>query len=247
MTHEHNLPHDSTYLHYPPLKRLSDKEKDRAERALGTPEDIIRIRRQKRTAERQTFELKRMIWQRRLTMLPTEVLEASDASPEEKDFLLGVSNVDPSPRHEITYQELVPGEVVRVDIGREVFRPLPKIRVPDPSPSVPKLQRILGDGEAVGRLVNRISKGRVVFDANRESDIQASIRKQMEFIARVNSAFPDMVNATDADWSEWEALHGIKYRFRDQLVPARDPNPYHQITYRRLVRKGSEQTIVSET
>lgn len=161
-------------------------------------------------------------WQIRQRMLPTEILAASNARSEEVNFLLGGTDTDPDPSHQITYHDLVDsGEEIilpEIDVHRSI---LSRIRVPKQKDERPILQRI---------------KLAQVLDGDR----LRTFTKQIKLSVRVEELTYLAFRASDLTESELHAIEGIR---DENGNPILDPNPDHLPKYRRLVSSHQEAPI----
>jgi len=162
---------------------------------------------------------KRWDWEARKRLLVQEVLDASDATRDEQDFLIGRTDVDPNPTGRINYMELKPGEevvIVPEDIDLK-------------KSAVPQIRHITSPKQPVREKLLDALLWRQVEQTREQS---GTIVRQRELALRVLWAIPMAISASDLSWSEWEAIDGIKDTFGDSTP---DPFPDHTPTYRRLV------------
>ncbi len=124
---------------------------------------------------------KRFDWVARMGFLSHEILDASDATDEEKDFLLGKTDVDPNPSRRINYIKLV--------AGNELIQ-MPELIEDTPTPS-----RVAEMLRKTRRTLRRLGSG--------------LSEKRAFFVQQFRKSIPYVVEASDMDISEWESLRGI--------------------------------------
>ncbi len=161
---------------------------------------------------------KRRDWATRQRLVPGEVLEASDATTEERRFFLGEIDQDPEPLRRVRYYDLAVGEVFE----------LPEVDLK--KPVIPSMRFISRDRQPLRQQIRDIFKS--VTPMSREQE--GSMERQIKFRQRVTDAIGlAWGRGSDMTWTEWETMEGI--RFEDG-TPIIDDEPQHLPTYRRLVR-----------
>lgn len=161
---------------------------------------------------------KRRDWATRQRLIPGEVLEASDATTQERRFFLGEVDQDPEPLRRVRYYDLAVGEVFD----------LPEVDLK--KPILPPMRFISRDRQPLRQQIRDIFKP--VTPMSREQE--GSMERQIKFQQRVGEAIGlAWGRGSDMGWTEWEAMEGIRFEDGSPII---DDEPEHLPTYRRLVR-----------
>lgn len=191
---------------YPPLRRRRDFS--------GLTKEQLAIQ------DTYSFQKKRD-WAIRQRMVPGEVLEASNAFPEEKSFLLGEVDRDPAPLRIIRYYDLVVGEEMELPDDLDLKKPV--------LPSTRFISRERGTlrQEVVNALLFK-----PLTPMSKEQ--MGTMERQIKFEQQVDNAIRlAWGKGSDMNWTEWEVIKGIRNPDGSAIE---DYRPEHLPTYKRLVR-----------
>lgn len=160
---------------------------------------------------------KRRDWATRQRLVPGEVLEASDATPEERSFFLGEADQDPEPLRRVRYYDLAVGEEFE----------LPEVDLKKPiTPPMRFISRQRGT-------IRQELKGLFEPVTPMSKEQEGTMERQIIFQQRVGEAIRlAWGRGSDMYWTEWEAMEGIR---SEDGSPIEDDRPEHLPTYRRLV------------